>query len=69
MTNKETVRRNLGLTFDFVHQLIDQPALVNKLPDKFLLEFEEKDFPKRIKKERRNKRMKRVRVRSKFDIL
>ena len=68
MTNKEKVKRNLGLTFDFVHQLIEQPELLNKLPEKFTLEFEEKDFSKVIKKERRSKKMKSVRVKNRFDI-
>jgi hypothetical protein len=68
MTSKEKINRNLGLTFDFVHQLMDQPELLDKLPDKFFLEFEEKDFPKLVKKQRRSKRMKRVRVRNRFDI-
>ena len=68
MTNKEKVKRNLGLTFDFVHQLIEQPELLDKLPEKFTLEFEEKDFSKVIKKERRSKKMKSVRVKNRFDI-
>jgi len=50
MTNKETVERNIGLTFDFVHYLIDHPELVETLPDNFELEFIEKDFPVMEKK-------------------
>ncbi len=68
MTNKEQVKRNLGLTFDFIHQLIEQPELLAKLPEKFMLEFEEKDFSKVMKKERRTKTKKSVRVKNKFDI-
>lgn len=46
MTNKETVERNIGLTFDFVNHLIENPYLVENLPEDFkLLEFIEKDFP------------------------
>ncbi|MDZ4844416.1 MAG: hypothetical protein SH857_02580 [Chitinophagales bacterium] len=67
MTNKEQVKRNLGLTFDFVHQLIEQPEHLAKLPEKFTLQFEEKDFSK-SDEERRGKKMKSVRVKSKFDI-
>ncbi len=33
MTNKEIVNRNIGLTFDFVKQIIDDPALAEQLPD------------------------------------
>ncbi len=46
MTHKETVERNIGLTFDFVDYLIDNKEEVEKLPDNFKLEFIEKDFSK-----------------------
>ena len=46
MTNKETIERNVGLTFDFVNYLIDKPDVAEGLPDNFKLEFVEKDFPK-----------------------
>jgi len=45
MTNKETVERNIGLTMDFVNHLIDNPTAIENLPEKFQLEFIEKDFP------------------------
>ena len=51
MTNKETVERNIGLTFDFVEYLVDSPVIAETLPDKFNLEFVEKDFPKIEKNE------------------
>ena len=44
MTNKEQVNRNIGLTFDFVHSLMENPKLIDQLPEKFRLEFIEKDF-------------------------
>ena len=47
MTHKETVERNIGLTFDFVNYLIDNKSEVEKLPDNFNLKFIEKDFPMR----------------------
>jgi len=46
MTNKETIGRNIGLTFDFVNHLIDNKSELEKLPDNFTVEFVEKDFPK-----------------------
>jgi hypothetical protein len=51
MTHKETVTRNIGLTFDFVNCLLDSEAGIEKLPDNFNLEFSEKDFPKRERKQ------------------
>jgi len=45
MTNKETIERNIGLTFDFVNHLIENKSDLEKLPDNFTVEFIEKDFP------------------------
>jgi hypothetical protein len=73
MTNKETIERNIGLTFDFVNQLIDNPAQTDSLPDAFKLEFIEKDFPnserKDLTKKESKTRKKLVRVRNTFDLL
>ncbi|MEO8210260.1 MAG: hypothetical protein ABI840_06840 [bacterium] len=44
MTNKETVRKNIELTFDFVRQIIDEPHIAQQLPDKCDIDFIEKDF-------------------------
>ena len=72
MTNKETVERNIGLTFDFVNHLIDNPILAENLPHDFKLEFIEKDFPNFEKKEQveLDSKVKRkyVRVRNTFEI-
>lgn len=46
MTHKETVGRNIGLTFDYVNFLIDNKEEIEKLPETFMVEFLEKDFPK-----------------------
>jgi hypothetical protein len=72
MTNKETIERNIGLTFDFVNHLIDNPSLAKNLPEDFKLEFIEKDFPNIEKKEQLelDPKIKRkyVRVRNTFEI-
>jgi hypothetical protein len=71
MTNKETVERNIGLTFDFVNYLIDNSLITKNLPDNFKLEFIEKDFPnieKNIKIDKNSEvTMKYVRVRNTFE--
>jgi hypothetical protein len=46
MTNKETIERNIGLTFDFLKQAVKSPALLNDIPDRAVIEFVEKDFSK-----------------------
>jgi len=73
MTHKETVERNIGLTFDFVNYLIENKEEVNKLPDNFKLEFVEKDFTKIEQKQTQivsnlNLQQKYVRVKNTFDV-
>ena len=57
MTNKETIERNIGLTFDFVNHLIDNPSELENLPNNFTVEFVEKDFPKLQRKQSVNQKM------------
>ena len=71
MTNKETVERNIGLTFDLVNYLIDNPSVAENLPNSFNLEFVEKDFPKTEKKQAKNyikTKRKIVRVKNTFEL-
>ncbi|HEY1872655.1 MAG TPA: hypothetical protein VGG71_16455, partial [Chitinophagaceae bacterium] len=51
MTKKETINRNIGLTFDFIRQAVNEPDLLDKIPDGSSLEFVEKDFVKKKKKD------------------
>lgn len=47
MTNKETVNRNIGLTFDFARQIVKTPELIDSLKDNSTIEFLQKDYPER----------------------
>jgi len=44
MTKAEKINRNIGLTFDFLRQVIKDPKITAKIPDGAILEFVEKDF-------------------------
>ena len=67
MTNKEIVNRNIGLTFDFVKQIIDDPALAEQLPDTCEIDFIEKDF---VSKNRENNSKKYlVKVKNTFEVV
>lgn len=72
MTHKETIERNIGLTFDFVNYLIENKEEIEKLPDNFKLEFVEKDFSKiehtQLQSTTPNLQNKYVRVRNSFDV-
>ena len=52
MTNKETVNRNIGLTFDFIKQIIKNPDLIDKVGNNSTIEFLQKDYPEREKTKR-----------------
>ena len=52
MTNKETVNRNIGLTFDFIKQIIKNPDLIDKVENNSTIEFLQKDYPEREKTKR-----------------
>ncbi len=65
MTNKEKINRNIGLTFDFVKFLIDNPEKAENLPDDFELEFIEKDF--KVDTELTGKKL--VKVKNSFEMI
>lgn len=44
MTRNEKINRNIGLTFDFIRQITDNPEMLDKIPSGTVLEFIEKDF-------------------------
>ena len=52
MTNKETVNRNIGLSFDFLRQIVRNPEILDKIKDNSTIEFLQKDYPEREKSKR-----------------
>lgn len=66
MTNKEIVNRDIGLTFDLIRKIIDNPELVDKIPDNSVIEFIEKDFE--VKKKSYAKNSKLIKVKNEMDI-
>lgn len=52
MTNKETVNRNVGLSFDFIKQLVKNPEMIESINDNSIIEFLQKDYPEREKTKR-----------------
>ena len=47
MTNKETVNRNIGLSFDFVRQIINNPKMIKNIKENSTIEFLQKDYHER----------------------
>ncbi len=73
MTKKEKINRSIGLTFDFLRQVIKNPKIVDQIPDGSTLEFVEKDFPKieKAQKKSKEKKVKRkfLRVKSHLEVI
>ncbi len=73
MTRKEKINRDIGLTFDFLRQAIDNPKILEEIPNGSTLEFVEKDFPKTEKASKRAKarsdRRKFLRVKSHLEVI
>ena len=67
MTNREIVRKNIEMTFDFVRHLIDNPQLAEQLPDKCEIDFIESDFSLLTEKELTASKL--VKVNHTFDII
>jgi len=39
MTNKEQIQRDIAIAFDFVEQIIDNPDILDKIPDGTAITF------------------------------
>ena len=46
MTSKEIIKRNIGLSFDFLRQIVMNPELLAQIPKGSKIDFIEKDFSK-----------------------
>jgi hypothetical protein len=67
MTNKEIINRNIGLTFDLIRHIIDDPSIIENIPDHCEIEFVEKDFP--ITKKKYGKRSKFIKVKNNLEVV
>lgn len=47
MTNKEIVNRNIGLSFDFLKQIVRNPAILESIKNNSVIEFLQKDYPEK----------------------
>jgi hypothetical protein len=61
------VNRNIGLTFDLIRTIIDNPSFIENLPDHCEIEFVEKDFPATNKQY--TKRSKFIKVKNNLELV
>lgn len=69
MTKKECVNRNIGLTFDFIHQVVDQPEILDTIPNSAELDFIDKDLPVKAKEAAKRKKVIRYKVEHMFELV
>lgn len=67
MTKKEYATRNIGVTFDFVRHVIDNPDIIDTMPNGAELNFIEKDVPLEMKVPNRRKKIAGYKVRHVFE--
>jgi hypothetical protein len=60
MTKNEIVQKNISLSFDFIRHLVQNPHLMESIPDGAEVEFVEHDLPVPVEPEREHKPCKAV---------
>lgn len=69
MTNKEQIQRDLAIAFDFVEQIIDNPDILEKIPEGTAITFLDNENVKREKLKGKNTDKKYVKVKRHFEVL
>ena len=57
MTKKEFADRNIGMTFDFIRQVVAEPSLAASMTDGAEIAFVDKDAPVTSKESRRGRKI------------
>jgi hypothetical protein len=69
MTNKEQIQRDIAIAFDFVEQIIDNPDILDKIPDGTAITFLDGENVKPEKYIVKNSAKKYVKVKRHFEVL
>lgn len=69
MTNKEQIQRDIAVAFDFVEQIIDNPELIDKIPDGSVVTFIDEENNKRERHSSKTTQKKYVKVKRHFEVL
>jgi hypothetical protein len=67
MTKKEFADRNIGMTFDFIRQVVAEPSLSESMKDGAEIAFIDKDVPVTRKESPRGKQIMRYKVEHVFE--
>lgn len=69
MTNKEQIQRDIAIAFDFVEQIIDNPDILDKIPDGTAITFLDGENVKPEKRISKDTAKKYVKVKRLFEVL
>lgn len=67
MTKKEFADRNIGMTFDFIRQVVAEPSLDESVTDGAEIDFIDKDVPVTRKENARGKQIMRYKLEHVFE--
>ncbi len=69
MTNKEQIHRDIAIAFDFVEQIVDNPDILDKIPDDAAITFLDSENVKPEKLIIKDSSKKYVKVKRHFEVL
>ena len=69
MTNNEKIKRDLAIGLDFVENIIQDPDLLDSIPNGATINFLDNAAPKIEGKEEQKMKRKYVKVKRKFEVL
>ena len=69
MTNKEQIKRDIVIAFDFAEQIIDNPTLLDKIPEGSSITFLDDENSKPEKRSDKRPAKKYVKVKHHFEVL
>jgi hypothetical protein len=69
MTNKEQIQRDIAVAFDFIEQIIDNPELMEKIPEGSAISFIDDENKKVEKHSSQFPSKKYVKVKRHFELL
>ncbi len=69
MTNREQIQRDIAVAFDFAEQIIDNPTILDKIPEGASVTFLNDENVKPEKRVDRRSEKKYVKVKRHFEVL
>ena len=69
MTNREQIQHDIAIAFDFEEQIIDNPSVLDKIPEGAAITFLDDENVKPEKREDRRPEKKYVKVKRHFEVL